>query len=88
MFHLARTRPAAPDRAVRRRPEIAQRFWKLGPGRSRAFLAQFHQFAGLHGGDRQRQRVGIGVADVFAGQDDQPPEKRTSSPPSSIRASQ
>jgi TetR/AcrR family transcriptional repressor of mexJK operon len=26
---------------VPRIPEVAQRFWKLGPGRSRAFLAEF-----------------------------------------------
>jgi TetR/AcrR family transcriptional regulator, mexJK operon transcriptional repressor len=40
-------------------PEIAQRFWKLGPGRSRAFLAEFF--------DRQIERGLLQMPDSRAG---------------------
>jgi TetR/AcrR family transcriptional repressor of mexJK operon len=40
-------------------PEVAQRFWKLGPGRSRAFLAEFF--------DRQIERGLLRMPDSRAG---------------------
>ncbi len=40
-------------------PEVAQRFWKLGPGRSRAFLAEFF--------DRQIERGLLSMPDSHAG---------------------
>jgi TetR/AcrR family transcriptional repressor of mexJK operon len=40
-------------------PEVVQRFWKLGPGRSRAFLAEFF--------DRQIERGLLRMPDSLAG---------------------
>ena len=38
-------------------------------GQRQLAFGQADEFAGLHGGDGQRQGVGIGVADIFAGED-------------------
>lgn len=42
-------------------PELAEQYWKLGPGRSRAFLAEFFK--------RQIERGALRMADAAAGAD-------------------